>query len=91
MQRVLKLFKKSLLTYCRLVLRSNQLERLSDLDRMATVSKPAPPWLKIVQEQIESLRFGEVQIIVHDSKVVQIQRTEKVRLEKPSREAEVTS
>ncbi len=58
---------------------------------MATVSKPAPSWLSIVQEQIESLRFGEVQITVHDSKVVQIQRTEKLRLEKTSRETEMTS
>ena len=38
-------------------------------------------WLKLVEEQVASLRFGVVQITVHDSQVVQIERTEKVRLE----------
>jgi hypothetical protein len=30
---------------------------------------------------VSSLRFGVVQIVVHDSRVVQIERTEKTRLE----------
>ena len=37
-------------------------------------------WIELVQQQVESLRFGVVQIVVHDSRVVQIERTEKVRL-----------
>jgi hypothetical protein len=41
-------------------------------------------WLKIVQQQIGSLRYGVVQIVVHDSHVVQIERTEKVRLDRES-------
>jgi hypothetical protein len=39
-------------------------------------------WWKIVQQQIKSLRYGVVQIVVHDSQVVQIERTEKVRLQR---------
>jgi hypothetical protein len=43
--------------------------------------KPAEPaWLPIVQSQIGTLRFGVVQIVVHDSRVVQVERTEKIRL-----------
>jgi hypothetical protein len=42
----------------------------------------SPGWLQIVQAQVESLRFGVVQIVVHESRVVQIERTEKVRLQK---------
>ncbi len=43
--------------------------------------KPGDPaWLPIVQSQIGSLRFGVVQIVVHDSRVVQVERTEKIRL-----------
>jgi hypothetical protein len=42
----------------------------------------AASWLNVVQTQVESLRFGVVQIVVHDSRVVQIERTEKVRLDK---------
>jgi hypothetical protein len=40
-------------------------------------------WLDVVREKVESLRFGVVQITVHDSKVTQIDRTEKTRLEYP--------
>lgn len=39
-------------------------------------------WLNLVRQQVHSLDFGVVQIIVHDSRVVQIERTEKVRLDK---------
>ena len=40
-----------------------------------------PAWLKSVQGQVEGLRFGVIQITVHDSKVVQIERTERVRFD----------
>lgn len=38
-------------------------------------------WMSIVQRQVKSIRYGVVQIVVHDSHVVQIERTEKVRLQ----------
>jgi hypothetical protein len=41
-------------------------------------------WLDVVAEQVGKLRFGVVQIVVHDSRVVQIDRTEKVRLTHPA-------
>jgi len=44
-------------------------------------------WLAVVQEQIGALRFGVVQIVVHDGRVVQIERTEKVRLDRPETKA----
>jgi hypothetical protein len=37
-------------------------------------------WLELVREQVQSLRFGVVQIVVHNRKVTQIERTEKTRL-----------
>jgi hypothetical protein len=40
----------------------------------------ASAWLQMVQQQVESLQFGVVQIVVHESRVVQIERTEKLRL-----------
>lgn len=47
--------------------------------------RPDPPeesdWLRIVRKQVEGLRFGVVQIIVHEGRVTQIERTEKTRLE----------
>jgi hypothetical protein len=41
-----------------------------------------PAWVEIVRRQVDSLRFGVVQIVVHDSEVTQIDKTERVRLEK---------
>ena len=38
-------------------------------------------WLEIVREKVQGLQFGVVQIVVHDSKVTQIERTEKTRLQ----------
>ncbi|HVU07374.1 MAG TPA: YezD family protein [Verrucomicrobiae bacterium] len=40
-------------------------------------------WVEVVRQQVESLRYGVVQIVVHDSRVTQIEKTERVRLEKP--------
>ena len=42
-------------------------------------------WLEAVREQVASLRFGLVQIVVHDAQVVQIEKTERIRLEKGGR------
>ena len=40
-----------------------------------------PGWLEVVRRQVSSLRYGMVQIVVHDSQVTQIDKTERVRLE----------
>lgn len=40
-------------------------------------------WLEIVRQQVGSLRYGVVEIIVHDSQVTQIEKTERLRLDKP--------
>jgi hypothetical protein len=49
----------------------------------ARVDSARCPWLKVVRRQVSSLRFGVVQIVVHDGRVVQIERTEKARLGRP--------
>ena len=41
------------------------------------------PWLTVVAEKVKSIRYGVVQIVIHDSKVVQIERTERTRFEVP--------
>jgi len=56
---------------------------------MTTNSAQAEPqskddtWMDRVCEHVKSLRFGVVQIVVHDSRVVQIEKTEKIRLNLP--------
>lgn len=42
-------------------------------------------WLEVVRQQVGSLRFGVVQIVVHDAQVAQIEKTERVRLDKPQK------
>ena len=44
--------------------------------------KIEPSWVRLVQGQVEAMRFGVVQIVVHDSQVTQIEKTERVRLGK---------
>jgi hypothetical protein len=44
----------------------------------------SPDWLLIVREKVETLRYGVVQIVIHDSKVTQIDRTERTRIESRS-------
>ncbi len=39
-----------------------------------------PDWLALVREKVEGLRYGVVQLTVHDGRVTQIERTEKTRL-----------
>lgn len=39
-----------------------------------------PEWLRVVQHKVETLRYGVVQLVVHDGRVTQIERTEKTRI-----------
>jgi hypothetical protein len=49
---------------------------------LANVTEAA--WLELVRRQVGSLNFGVVQIVVHASRVVQIERTEKLRFADPA-------
>lgn len=56
---------------------------MSDLKDKNIVSRlDQSNWLEIVKRQVASLRFGVVEIIVHDSQVTQIEKTERLRLDK---------
>ena len=39
-----------------------------------------PDWVRLVQQKVEGLRYGVVQLVVHDGRVTQIERTERTRL-----------
>jgi hypothetical protein len=39
-------------------------------------------WLDLVIQQVASLRYGVVEIVVHDSRLIQIEKTERLRLDK---------
>jgi len=40
-------------------------------------------WTEVVQKQVSSLRFGAVQITMHDGRVVQVETTERLRFDQP--------
>ena len=40
-------------------------------------------WLELFRRQVGSLRYGVVEIVVHDSRVTQIEKTERFRLGRP--------
>jgi hypothetical protein len=50
------------------------------------IEKPKPAteseWIEAVRRQVAPLRYGTVVITVHDGRVVQIEKTERIRLEK---------
>ncbi|MGO9199565.1 MAG: YezD family protein [Limisphaerales bacterium] len=62
------------------------------MSRPAQCALPGEPaadsgWLDLVRQHVGSLRYGAVQIIVHDGHVTQIEKTERVRLESRDRTA----
>ncbi len=57
---------------------------MSAVQIKSAVAETKPGWLEVVQRQVASLRFGVVQIVIHDSHVKQIEKTERLRLDKLS-------
>lgn len=39
-----------------------------------------PEWVRLVRAQVETLRFGTVQLTIHEGQVVQVEKIERVRL-----------
>ena len=45
-----------------------------------TTETEVESWIDIVKQKVSSLRFGSVQIILHEGRVTQVESTEKTRL-----------
>lgn len=58
---------------------------MSDFTSLNTAAL-SPEWLNLVRGKVESLRYGVVQIVVHDNQVTQIERTEKTRFDSAKHE-----
>ncbi len=59
---------------------------MSDVKKFPVGGNDDAKWLDLVIQQVGSLRYGVVEIIVHDSQVTQIEKTERLRLDKPPAE-----
>lgn len=52
--------------------------------KTASASEATPAdWIEVVIRKVSSLRFGSVQITVHDGKVTQVESIEKTRFVPP--------
>jgi len=50
-----------------------------------TASPGAADWEREVREAVRALRFGSVEIVVHEGRVVQVETREKVRFDEAGR------
>lgn len=57
---------------------TENLEPADRVDRIAVEEQAE--WLEALAPWVSSLRFGVIQLVVHEGRVVQMERTEKVRL-----------
>lgn len=57
---------------------TENLEPADRVDRIAVEEQAE--WLEALAPWVASLRFGVIQLVVHEGRVVQMERTEKVRL-----------
>jgi hypothetical protein len=57
----------------------------TDLDRsQPLLDRDQPTWVETLLDAVRQLRFGSVEITVHDGRIVQIERKEKLRFETPA-------
>ena len=53
-----------------------------DLEKLTLTSQSEQSLAGRILELVRSIRFGSVEIVVHEGKVVQIERREKLRLDR---------
>jgi hypothetical protein len=49
------------------------------MQRRSNPSDLPPDWLDWVSRQVAAIRYGFVQIVVHEGRVVQVEKTERLR------------
>ncbi|MGQ0593678.1 MAG: YezD family protein [Gammaproteobacteria bacterium] len=48
------------------------------------LDRDQPAWVEPLLDAVRQLRFGSVEVTVHDGRIVQIERKEKLRFETPA-------
>jgi len=48
----------------------------------APASPPPAGWVNVVKQQVESLKFGTVTVTIHEGRVVQVETSSKIRLDR---------
>lgn len=55
-------------------------------ERPRDTNRNEADWLDVVHRKVDALRFGSVQIIVHEGRVTQIESLEKTRFQSTTRD-----
>ncbi len=45
-----------------------------------SLSESPEPWIEIVRQKLASMRFGSIQLVVHEGRVTQVESLEKTRI-----------
>lgn len=45
-----------------------------------TAKTATQEWVELVRERVDRVRYGEIELVIHDGRVTQVQCTEKMRL-----------
>ncbi len=48
---------------------------------MAKANKQEEPWISRIRDSLLDLQYGTIQIVVHEGRIVQIDRTERTRMD----------
>lgn len=59
-------------------------------ERTPSTDGPKTDWVDVVRNKVEALKFGSIQIIVHEGRVTQIESLEKTRFNSPRDESAAT-
>ena len=59
-------------------------------DRTPSSDGSGADWMDVVRNKVEALRFGSIQIIVHEGRVTQIESLEKTRFSPPRHESDTS-
>jgi len=54
------------------------------------MTSEAQNWIEVIKEKLGGLRYGQILLTVHDGRIVQIEKTEKTRLESSSTKTQPT-
>lgn len=51
------------------------------MSKINSISEPGlkPEWQTLIERKVNSIRFGTIQVVIHEGKVTQVEVTEKTR------------
>jgi hypothetical protein len=48
---------------------------------LPNVAESPEPWVEIIRQKLASMRFGSIQLVVHEGRVTQVESLERTRIQ----------